>query len=101
MREDGPSFTDEESHLIHYFATERLGANRMWFYLSVLVAPVGAALYGVIQHDYIALTVAFFGLLALVLWYISEERRWTKHYRVICEKLARSSIVSPRKKSDA
>ncbi len=101
MERDVPKFTAEEAHLIHYFATERNGANRLWFYASVLVAPIAIAVYGLFQRDYIALAVGFFGLLAVVVWYISVEQRYGKHYRAICEKLTQSNVVSPEDKHDA
>jgi hypothetical protein len=101
MGDDVPKFTPEEATLIHYFATERNESNRLWFYTSVLAAPIGIAVYGVFQRDWLALAVGFFGLLTIVVWYISVERRYGKHYRAICEKLSQSGMVSSEGKRDA
>ncbi len=101
MGDDVLKFSAEEANLIHHFAIERNGANRLWFYVSVLFAPVAIAVYGLFQRDYLALAVGFFGLLAIVLWYISVERRYARHYHAICEKLTQSGMVSPEHKHDA
>jgi hypothetical protein len=92
-------FTPEEVNLVYYFATERSDARRLWFYLSVLVAPVVIAGYGLVQRDYLALAVGFVGLLGMVVWAIANERRYASHFRSICEKLASSGIVAPKEKA--
>jgi hypothetical protein len=96
-----PKFTAEEANLIRRFANEGSEASRLSFYASVLFAPIAIAVYGLFQRDYLALAVGFFGLLVIVLWHISVERRYAKHYRSICEKLAQSGMVSSEREHDA
>lgn len=87
-------FSDEEKHRIHSMARERTNVDRAWFYVAVLFAPVAMAVYGLIQRDYLASTVAFFGLLGLVLWHIHQQLKSATHFRTICEKVVASSLMS-------
>jgi hypothetical protein len=96
-----PHFTTEEAYLINYLATERDDSRRLWFYAAVLIAPVAIAVFGVVQKDYVAVAVGFFGLLSIVVWYISDERQHAKHYRAICQKLAQAGINTPKEGHDA
>ena len=85
--------TPEEENLLRLMATERGNLDRLWFYVAVLLAPVAMAVYGFVQRDYIALAVAFFGLLVLVVWSITRELKHAAHFRTIAEKLISSGVI--------
>ena len=84
------NLSPEERELLLYFATARAGSSRLGFYLSVLAAPIAFAIYGVIQRDFVALAVAFFGLLAFVAWVVSSDRKHAKLLQSIASKITAS-----------
>jgi hypothetical protein len=81
-------FTLEEQRLIASYTRDRGPRDWMSFYVAVLVAPIGFALYGMVKGDVIAMAVAFFGLLALVAWGVSSAIRDWRLVKAICVKLS-------------
>jgi hypothetical protein len=96
-----PLFTSEEKNLIRIVAADKGYADRLWFYVAVLIAPLAMAIYGIAQRDYLALTVAFLGLLAMVVWSIWREFRHLPLYRSIFAKLTSSGIIDTSSANDA
>ena len=91
-------FTPEERSLIAYYAQQE-GALRHWgFHLALLTPILMFGGYGLLRRDIIALALAFFALLGVVLWYVLASRRYGQHLGSICHKLelAQPSGTSPQ-----
>ncbi len=86
-------FDADEKTLIRLHAATRDGADRFWSYASVLVAPVLMALYGIVQREYVAVSVAFAGLLAMVVWAVFRDLRHAGLYRQICRKIIAADLL--------
>lgn len=95
-------FTPEEENLLRLFATDKGNLDRLWFYVAVLAAPVAMAIYGLLRRDYLALAVAFFGLLVLVAWSIARELSHVAQFRSVSQKLVESGVarLSAQSRSD-
>jgi len=89
-----PDFTPEEQRLIYAYARDRGPISWISFYLAVLTAPVAMAAYGMMQSDVLAMSIAFFGLLALIAWGVSSSVRNFKTTRAICMKLASTTPLA-------
>jgi hypothetical protein len=85
--------SEEEKQLVRLMARERTNANRLWFYATALFAPVVMAIFGFAQRNYLALTVAFPGLLGLMVWLVLMDLRYAKCFRGICAKLLTTELV--------
>ena len=88
-----PVFTKEESWLIQHLAIHESGARRWSYYLAALVAPVGIVVYGIVQRDYVAVSVGFFGLLIMVLRAIWDQEKRAATFRSVGQKLLASGLV--------
>lgn len=82
-----PQFTPEEQRLLRAFANEKGSDSRLWFYGSVLFAPVVFAVYGVLRQDYGAVLVAFIGLVAFTAWLVVGDARHAQALQGVCRKL--------------
>ena len=91
--------SEDEEQLVRLFARERNNSDRLWFYAAALFAPVAIGIYGVVQRDWLALAVAFFGLFGMVAWSVHREFRYAIHFRGICTKVLNSDLV-PRAKNE-
>ncbi len=91
-------FTAEEENVLRLLAADKGNRDRLGFYVAVLVAPFAMAIYGVVQRDYLALAVAFFGLLALVAWSIWREFQHLSLFRSIARKML--SVNLPAKERE-
>jgi hypothetical protein len=86
-------FSTEEVQLIRHGARQRGNSDYLWFAVCVLAGPLFMALYGIVSRDYLAVAVAFFALLILVLWHISRQLKESVHYRSLCQKLVASDLL--------
>jgi|GEM_PF-2412888 len=81
-------FSKEERQFVEYCASERAGVgSRLGFYASVLVPVILFGCYGVLQRDFVAVTVALVGLLIFVWWRLSAEMNHVKVHRSVFEKV--------------
>lgn len=59
-----------------------------WPYILPLFA---AAIYGVLEKDYIILSIAFFSLIVEVIWYLNETAKSAGHLKAALIKLEHSN----------
>ena len=64
------NLTNEELNLVRRFASESRHSRRTSFFISILIAPLVFAFFGLFKVDYVSIAIAFFGLLAITLWLI-------------------------------
>jgi len=83
---DQLKLTDQERQLLRRIvASGRM--SYVFAYSSILFAPIGFAIYGLIMHDPSAIIAAFLGLLAIFFWVISYNTRDAKLLSSICTRL--------------
>ena len=79
----------EEKSLAFTIANDRNSmGSRLGFYASVLVPVAGFACYGMVQRDFLSLTMGFVGLAIFVGWRISRELSVLARYRALFAKVA-------------
>ena len=82
------NLTQEERQIAEAAARDRHGtASRLGFYASVLIPSLLFAGYGCAQRDFVAVAVAFLGLLIFIGWRISGELSRTSLYKSLCRKI--------------
>lgn len=86
--------TVEEENVVRILAADTGNRDRLWFYIVVLVAPLGMAVYGFLQRDYLALAVAFFGLFILVAWWVWREIQHLAIFRSIAKKMLSANLLT-------
>jgi len=86
-------FTPEEMRLIHRYSADRGRFSRVSFYCAALFAPVLFAIYGTLQRDFVALLIAFLGLIAFVLWMLTADVRSGDLIRSVCRKLIAAGMA--------
>lgn len=80
-------FTPEEWKLIRHSAADRGSFSHASFFAAALFAPIVFAIYGTVQRDFVAILVAFLGLLLLLGWFVVAAFRNSKLLASICSKL--------------
>jgi drug/metabolite transporter (DMT)-like permease len=83
MKED---FTAEEWHIINRLSGEQ-GRSYTSFVIAALAAPVLFAIYGAVRRDFLAVLIAFFGVLLVFGWFLGASRKSSLLLRSICSKL--------------
>lgn len=81
------SFTEEELALIKQYAANSSALSNLGFYSSVIFAPIAFAIYGYLKEDTLAVSVAFIGLLAFVIWMVVSTLSAGRILGGVCEKL--------------
>lgn len=85
-------FTKEELNLIKRYSVKQTLLESLLFYICVLVAPTGFALYGTLNKDPVAMLVAFLGLLAFVIWFVFSSLKYEKMLNNICMKILEKEL---------
>lgn len=85
-------FSKEELQFIRQYSVHQPLSKSLIFFVCVLFAPVGFALYGALNNDSTAMFVAFMGLLVFIIWYIATSMKSEKTLNSLCEKLLQNEV---------
>ena len=86
------NFSEKELNLIKQYSVRQPLSRTIIFYLCVLAAPIGFAVYGALNKDPIAMFVAFLGLLVFVAWYISASIKNEKSMNGIFDRILKNEL---------
>lgn len=87
-------FNTKEKELLYYYAQKRSAAKIWSFYFCVLFAPVLFAIYGTVNRDFVAVLVAFLGVLVAFVWQLRSGVEETKALHGIANKLIEKKYLS-------
>jgi len=79
-------FSNEEKHLIQDYAYST-PSRRIIFYLVIVLTPLMAEIYGIIEKDIPAMILGFIGLFVLLIWILISSWNDSKLLHSICSKL--------------
>jgi hypothetical protein len=81
-------FTTDEEQLILYYTRSRGLRDWLGYYLAFLFAPLAMAVYGFVQKDVLAMSIAYLGRLVMVICGVSSSAKDWGLIKSICVKLA-------------
>ena len=79
-------FNEEEKRLIHEYSYST-PPRRIGFYLMVVLTPLVAEIYGILEKDIPAMIMGFLGLFILVIWVLTSSWSDAKLLTSICKKI--------------
>jgi len=86
------NFSEKELNLIKQYSVQQSLLRTLVFYVCVLSTPIGFAVYGALSRDTTAMFVAFLGLLAFVVWYISASMKNEEAINDIFDKILKNEL---------
>jgi len=78
-------FTNEEKALIQEYAYST-APKRTFFYVMMVLTPIAAEVYGIMEKDIPAMIIGFLSLLALLIWVLTSSWGDAKLLTSICTK---------------
>ncbi len=88
--------TKEERELFAAMAQDRHGPfSRLTFYATTIGPCIVFAIVGVLRKDFVALLVAFCGLLGFLVWRINSELERLELYKSACRKIVEHTSETP------
>ena len=79
-------YNEEEKRLIHEYAYST-SPRRIGFYLMIVLTPLVAEIYGILERDIPAMVMGFLGLFVLVIWLLTSSWNDGKLLFSICNKI--------------
>lgn len=81
------TFTEEEIRYLKEFSLKQSGAQKLYFYICILLAPLGFAVYGFAKEDVLAMLIAFSAIIIVLIWFLSLSFKGEKILNSVCEKI--------------
>lgn len=79
-------FSEEEKRQIALVAKQK-ASSYAGYYASVIAPSLAFAVYGIVQRDFVAISIAFASLLIFVCWHLSAQFSHYGTYQSIFQKI--------------